>query len=105
MKPSRFVPKDWKLTDRLKQYARDKGLSDSQIETEVESFRVCERKRPIRDWDRAWMRWVHEGIKKGWIVPVTTKRAYRRPQAVSDEQRQADILAFESDPLIRQAKK
>ena len=29
---------------------------------------------------------------------------YRRPQELSDEQRQADILAFERAPLIRRAK-
>jgi hypothetical protein len=96
----RFVPDDWILTDKLRQYARDKGYSESQIDDQLEDFRLCEFPKARKDWNRAWQRWVKRAIKWGHVVPATV-REYRKPELVSEEQRKADVLAFERDPLIR----
>ena len=86
---SRFVPNDWLLTDRLKDYARAKGLSDSQIDDQEEAFRLCQFPKQILCWDRAWQRWIRNAISWGRVVP-TRQPNYRRPEDVSEEQLKKD---------------
>lgn len=92
----RFVPDDWELTSKLRDYARKKGLTDKQIDDQEEAFRLCQFPREILCWDRAWQRWVRNAIEWGKVVP-TRQKEYRGVEELSDEQRQADILAFERD--------
>lgn len=93
---SRFVPDTWQLTDRLKDYAKSKGLSETQIADQEESFRLCQFPRNILCWDRAWQRWVRNSIEWSKVVPSKTPN-YRKPEEVSDEQRHQDRLKFEED--------
>ena len=81
-----FVPKDWKLTDKLRQYARDRRVTDGIIDEQLEDFRLCQFKRSIKDFDRAWMRWIRFGIKKGWI-PTVQEPKYRTIEEQSPEEK------------------
>ena len=92
----KFVPDDWELSVKLRQFARNKGLSDSQIDEQEERFRDCQFPRDIKCWDRCWRRWVRNAIDWGKVVPSVEPK-HRKPEQLSDEQRQADILAFERD--------
>ena len=92
----RFVPDDWELTERLRDYAKKKGLSDKQIDDQEEAFRIHQFKQDILCWNRCWQRWVRSAIEWGKVVPAT-EVTYRKPQELSKEQKQADILAFERD--------
>lgn len=85
----RFVPDSWKLTDRLRQYALDKGLSDNQINDQEEGFRLHQFKQPILDFDRAWMRWIRSAIEWGKVVP-TTKVEYHSPQEITEDEKKRD---------------
>jgi hypothetical protein len=93
---TRFVPDDWVLTDKLRDYARGKGLTEATIDDQEEAFRLCQFPRPILDFDRAWQRWIRNAIEWGKVVPVVQKE-YTTRQEITDEQKSADILAFERD--------
>lgn len=51
------VPKSFALTDSLKKYAGDKGMSPSDLEDEFEKFCNCEFKTPKKDWAATWRTW------------------------------------------------
>lgn len=99
----KFFPEDYELDDKLLKWTKGKGLSDKQIEDQMERIKMHEFS-PMRSCPRrTWQRWIMNAIDWGRVVPSVT-REYRQPQTLSEEQRQADILAFERDPLIRRAK-
>lgn len=39
--------------------------ADMDVAIEVEKFRLWEFRKPHHDWNRAWKRWVREGIDRG----------------------------------------
>ena len=83
---SRFVPTSWTLTEPLRQFAKDKGLTDKQIDEQEEIFRDVEFPKPRHDFNRCWRRFIRNSIKWGQVViehPVT----YRQPEQVTKEQR------------------
>ena len=84
MSGKKFVPDDWKLTERLRDYAKKKGLTDAQVDDQEEAFRLCQFPRDILCWDRAWQRWIRNAIEWGKVVPVKQKE-YRRPEELSEE--------------------
>lgn len=100
----RFIPKDWFPDEKLIAWTKAKGLSDTQIEQMVEDIKDHQYKRPMMREDACWRNWVKRAIKWEHVTP-TVQREYRRPQELSDAQRQADILAFENDPLLRAARR
>jgi hypothetical protein len=93
---SRFVPDSWQLNERLRDYAKSKGLNDPQIEDQEEAFRLCQFPKQILCWDRAWQRWIRNAIDWGKVIPARQPN-YRKPQEVSEEQRKKDIEAWERD--------
>lgn len=84
-----FVPDDWEMSDKLLKWTKDKGLTDQQIEDELESFRDHQYKRPMIRPDACWRNWVKNAIKWGNVVPVQKTR-YRAPEAVSEAQLEQD---------------
>ena len=91
-----FVPDDWILTPKLRDYARNKRLTEATIDDQEEAFRLCQFNRVIKCWDRAWMNWIRNSIEWGRIQP-TQEIVHRKPEELSTEQKSADILAFERD--------
>lgn len=89
-----FCPDEFELSERSKEFARKKGLTDEQIEDELEAMRDYEYARKRTDWDRAFRNWVRKGIEWGRVTPV---RRFRRPEQVSEEQRQQDIEKWRKD--------
>ena len=85
----RFVPNNWVLTDELRKFARDKRLTDSMIDDQLEDFRLCEFPRSRTDWDRCWKRWIKNSIKWGNVVPVRDV-TYRQPKQQTPEQKAID---------------
>ena len=90
---NRFVPDDWELTPKLRQYAKDKKLTDATIDDQEEAFRLCQFPRDILDWDRAWQRWIRNAIEWGKVQPIQEPK-YNRPQELLPEERERDIIQF-----------
>ena len=85
----KFIPEDWTLSDKLRDWTKKKGLTDECIEDEIESFMDHQYKVAKSRPDACWRNWVKNGIRWGRIETVSTSQ-YRRPQEISEEQRQAD---------------
>jgi hypothetical protein len=77
-------------------------ISDEEINRQEYEWRIHEYKRAYSDWTRAFYRWFE---RANAFETLKRERALRQPEELSDEQRQADILKFENDPLIRRARK
>ena len=82
------IPSDWTLSDDLRKWTLAKGLSDTAITDELESFRDYQYKRAMSRPDACWRNWVKNGLRWGNID--TTSRIYRRPEEISAEQRSID---------------
>lgn len=104
MSKFKFFPEDYELDEKLTEWTKKKGVSDTQIIEQLERIKIHEF-QPMRSCPRrTWQRWIMNGIDWGRIVP-TVQRDYRRPQELSEEQRRADILKFENDPIVRAARR
>ena len=90
---NRFVPDDWILTPKLRQYARDKRLTDDTISDQEEAFRLHQFKQDILDWDRCWQRWIRSAIEWGKVHPIQEVK-YNMPEEESTEEKKAAILQF-----------
>ena len=86
-----FVPEDWNISDDLMRWTKAKGLSDKQIEDELESFRDHQFKTPRVRVDSCWRNWIKNGILWGRIETVRNSE-YRRPTELSDKQREEDAM-------------
>ena len=86
-----FIPEDWEMSEKLITWTKAKGLTDKQIEDELESFRDHQYKRPMQRADACWRNWVKNGIKWGNIETVRNSE-YRRPEKLSTEQRERDSI-------------
>ena len=93
---SRFVPDSWELSKKLIDWTKSKGITEEMLEDLEERFRDIEFPKPRTCFDRCWRRYIRNGIEWGQIV-VPRETTYRKPEEVSPEQKQADILAFERD--------
>ena len=91
-----FVPDDWELTEKLRDYARKKGLTEATIDDQEEAFRICQFNRVIKNYDLAWMRWIRNAIEWGKVQPVQEVR-HRMPEELTPEQKRLDQLRFEED--------
>jgi hypothetical protein len=84
------------LSEELRQFARDKGFTEADIEEQEEKWRDHQYKTPRMDPVRCWRNWVRNAIKFGDVTPVVTPE-YRKAEELTEEQRTADILKFEKD--------
>lgn len=80
-----FIPEEWELSPELRAWTKAKGVSDAQIESELESFRDHQYKRAMMRPDACWRNWVKNGIKWGNIATVTPDQ-YRRPKELTPEE-------------------
>jgi len=102
MKRTYFAPDDFDVTpDRLKWAMQTFSITEKEVKRQTEEWHDHEYKRAYSDWNRAWKRWFRQADKFGTLH---RDRKLRVVEEVSDEQRQADILSFENDPLIRRAR-
>ena len=86
-----FVPEDWEMSETLIQWTKKKGLTEKQIEDELESFKDHQFKTPRVRVDSCWRNWIKNGIKWGSIETVRNSE-YRRPTELSDEQKAEDAM-------------
>lgn len=84
-----FVPDSFVLTEELKDFARNLGLTDGQIDEQEDKWRDYQYKRAMRCPVRCWRNWVRNAIKFGDVTPT---RAYkpRQVQELTDAERKAD---------------
>lgn len=82
-----FCPEEFEPDTKSMTFARSKGLTDHQIQEQVEAMKDYEFRRRRTEWQRVFRNWIRQGISWGNIVPV---RRRRMPQEVSEEQRKAD---------------
>lgn len=86
---SYFCPDDWQMSAELRRWTLSKGLTDAQVDEQLESFRDHQYKRPMKRWDACWRNWIKNAIKWGDVTPVAAPR-YRTTSELSEEQRKAD---------------
>jgi len=86
-----FVPDDWELTPKLRQYARDKRLTDATIDDQEEAFRIHQFKINIKCWDRCWMRWIRSAIEFGKVQPIQEHK-HNMPEEISTSERERDSI-------------
>ncbi len=102
MKRSYCPPNDFEITEKHLAWAiKTFNITEKEVERQTELWHEWEYKRAYFDWNRAWKRWFRQADKYGLLHRDVKPRVV---EVVTDEQRQADILAFESDPLIRKAR-
>ncbi len=87
-----FVPDDFVLTDELRDFARNLGLTDGQIDEQEDKWRDHQYKSPRKCAVRCWRNWIRNAIKFGDAVPAQN-HTLRTPETLSDEQRAADVAA------------
>ena len=98
--PSRFVPSDWKLTPKLRQWTLDFRTTEGQridphtIDRLEEEFRDVEFPKPRSCFDRCWRRFIRNQVEWGKAKLISPMR---KPEELTEDQRQADILAFDRD--------
>ena len=71
------LPEDWKPSEADRNYARSKGLSESQVDTEAEKFKNYWLTKPGAggvklDWSRTWQNWVMTAAER---LPKSTAAA------------------------------
>ncbi len=104
MSKFKFFPEDWTPDQKIMEWCFKQGLSEKQIEEQLECIMDHEF-QPMRSCpNRTFRRWIRNAIKWQHVTP-TVQKEYRTPEQLSAEQKQADILAFENDPLIRAARR
>lgn len=91
-----FVPDEWELTPKLRDYARKKRLTEATIDDQEEAFRLCQFNRVIKCWDRAWMMWVRNAIEWGKVQPTQDVR-HRMPEEITADQKAEDQRKWEDD--------
>lgn len=101
MKRSHIPPDSFVPTEEQIKWAVDTfSISEKEVERQTDEWHDFEYKRAYSDWNRAWKRWFRQADKFGTLHRETKPRVV---EVVTDEQRKADVLAFERDPLIRRA--
>ena len=101
MKRSYFAPDDFDVTPERLQWAMETfGITTAEVERQTDEWHDHEYKRAYSDWNRAWKRWFRQADKYGTL---RRERKLRVVEAITEDQRQADIQAFERDPIIREA--
>ena len=83
------APKDFKLTEKLVVYAKDKGMDDTTIADQFEGFMDWEFKSARKDWPACWRTWCRRWKEQN-PGKVTTPFKHRKQEPVSDEERQRD---------------
>jgi hypothetical protein len=57
------LPSNWQPTEQDRQFARDKGLSENDIDFEAEKIRNWSANNsPKLDWPAAWRNWILRSI-------------------------------------------
>ena len=92
-----FVPDSWELSESLRKWAKDKGLTDSMIEDQLDEFRDHQYKKPMMRADACFRNWIRNGLKWGNIVPVVQYESRGGIQELTAEEKQADIKKFQDD--------
>ena len=91
----KFAPESFQPTEKNVQWAIDRfKITQDEVENQTEQFIDYEFKRNYTDWQRCWRNWMR---KADQLNLLARERVPRRPEVVTDEQRQKDILAWESD--------
>jgi hypothetical protein len=102
-KRSYFVPESWYPSDSLIQWAMDEfKVHSGEAFRQARLMHDHEFRRPYSCWDRVFRNWMRKAEELGTL---RRERKLRQPEELSEDQRQADILKFKNDPLIRQAKR
>lgn len=89
-----FCPDSFVLSEKSREFARKRGLTDEQIEDQLEAMRDWEFQKKRTDWDRVFRNWIRKGLEWGQITPPPK---HHKPEQVTPQQRQKDIEAWERD--------
>lgn len=91
--PWKTVPPDWQLSPELRQWTRDKGLSEADIDDQLERFRDHDYEKPKIRPDACWRTWIRNAIKWG-DVHVSKAPKYYQPELITDDMRAENDRKF-----------
>lgn len=76
--PETPLPADFEVFSEMADWAKGKGLIDSQIDAETERFIAHHQSKGTRfsDWEAAWRKWILNAIRFGLDVKPPPSRAY-----------------------------
>lgn len=95
MKRSYTAPDDFEPTPEQIKWAIDTfRISKNEVLRQTEEWKDFEYKRAYFDWNRAWKRWFRQAEK---FDTLKRERVYRKPEEVTEEQRQEDIRRWNED--------
>lgn len=90
----KFFPEDWTPDQKILDWAKAKGVSEKQVMEQLEEIKLHEF-QPMRSCARrTFQKWINNGIRWGHIVPSVTPQ-YRKPEDLSDTERERDKQLFE----------
>jgi hypothetical protein len=90
-----FVPDSFTVTDGLRAWAKAKyHIDDAEIDRQFELMQDHEFRRQYSDWSRVFRNWIRKADELGTLK---RKRTQRRPEELSAEQKQRDLLKWEVD--------
>ena len=85
---SYFVPDDWEPRDKDIEWAiLEFGIEESEVYRQANIMRDWEYRRPIKDFNRAFRRWLRKAEE--WDQ-LRKPRKVRKVEEVTDEQREVD---------------
>jgi hypothetical protein len=75
-------PADFTVTDDMRAWARDKGLTDAAIDDETEGFLLFHRGKgsAFKDWRAAWQTWMRRA-RKDHAAPAASLPAWMKDPA------------------------
>ena len=90
---SKFVPNNFKPRDSDIEWAMKKfNISRDEVDKQLEEFIDHEFKRSYTDFNRCFRNWFRTADKYSLL---TRDHKYSTIEPLSDEQKTADVLAFE----------
>jgi hypothetical protein len=82
-----FCPEDFEINEKSREFAKAKGMTDSQIQDALEAMKDHEYPKKRTEWNMAFRNWIRRGMEWGQIVPAHKPR---KVEEVTDEQLQKD---------------
>jgi hypothetical protein len=91
----KFAPESFEPTEKNVKWAIEKfRITKEEVANQTEQFIDYEFKRSYTDWQRCWRNWIRKADQLGLLH---REHVPRRPEVVSEEQRQRDIASWQED--------
>ena len=94
-RPARRAPRDFEASEKILDFGRQHGFSDSEILEEVEGFKDHEFARPKTDWDATFRNWLRKSEQWKSKQPQKKLMCAELPESVQCRQPDESTEAYE----------